>query len=232
MFPDLEELGFKVPYNTVITDLTKADLLEALKSTVEDCEADIKRSDDNEGYEYYTDGLVFTINNTRFFKSLGDDGGHYKYGNIALKVGYWKQDMYVGYVQTILWMKGKTKFTPVAIVAEEPDMIEFEDLGEHAYITDKSDIANYNKLGVVTASGNRVRRVPLYEPNNIMLLSAYVGEPINFRYGGEAGVVPCYSDGTLLTAAKVKSILGEEDDDYEYDMEWDEETGTWVRSLQ
>ena len=34
------------------------------------------------------------------------------------KVDYWKQDLY-RVVQTILWTKGKSKLSPVAIVAED-----------------------------------------------------------------------------------------------------------------
>ena len=40
------------------------------------------------GKDYYTDGLVFAINDTEFFRTLGDDGSHYKFGNMALKLGY------------------------------------------------------------------------------------------------------------------------------------------------
>ena len=43
------------------------------------------------------------------------------------------------------------------------------------------------RLRVLTAGGNKVTRVPLYEPNNMLLLKAYKGEVINLRYGGESG---------------------------------------------
>lgn len=215
----LEELGFEVPLNWVIEDLNKETLIEDLKSIVEDCENEVKPDENGEnGYPYYTDGLVFSINDTDFFRSLGDDGSHYKFGNMALKVGYWKQDMYSGYIQTILWMKGKTKLTPVAIVADEPDIARFNDASSF-YVTDQKSITNYKELGVVTASGNRVRRIPLYEPNNIVVLDAYRGNVIHFRYGGEAGVVPCFEDGTPLLEGRVKQILCD-DEDY---VDWYEE---------
>ena len=97
----------------------------------------------------------------------------------------------------------------MAIVGERANMIAFN--GESKpYLSDIKEIENWKELGVLTASGNKVRRVPLYEPNNMLLLKAFVGNPIHFRYGGEAGVVPCYSDGTPLTTGKVKAMF--EDD--------------------
>ena len=78
-----------------------------------------------------------------------------------------------------------------------------------------------NDLGVVSTSGNKVRRIPLYEPNNIVILDAYPGSVINFRYGGEAGVVPCFEDGTPLTDGKVQAALVDEDDLVAYDYYMD-----------
>ena len=209
----LEGVGFEVPICWVINDLEKDSLVESLKGIVSDCEEEMKPdSNGNGGYTYYTDGLVFSLNDVSQFRSIGDDGGHYKYGNIALKVGYWKQDMYAGYVQTILWMKGRTKLTPVALVADEPDIAKYSSgLSDVPYIMSKSEVTNYDKLGVVTAGGNRVRRVPLYEPNNIVVLDAYPGGVLHFRYGGEAGVVPCFEDGTALVDGRIKQML---EDDY------------------
>lgn len=201
----LEDLGFETPLYWLLEDMHKSTLIEELKTIVADCEAEVTY--EGQEYDYYTDGLVFTINDTSEFRRIGDDGGHYKYGNIALKVGYWQQDMYKGYIQTIVWMKGKTKITPVAIVAEEPDIIEFVDDEEHYYVTSQKEILNYQDLGVVTASGNRVRRVPLYEPSNLVVLDAYKGNLLNFRYGGEAGVVPCFDDGTPLVEGRVKNLI-------------------------
>lgn len=51
----------------------------------------------------------------------------------------------------------------------------------------------------------------MYEPKNILILDAYIGRPLSFRYGGEAGEVPCFSDGRLLKEDVVKEILTEED---------------------
>lgn len=218
----LEELGFEVPLNWQVPDLTKSTLIEELKTIVSECEEEVAPdADGTNGYAYYTDGLVFAINDTDYFKFLGDDGSHYKFGNMALKVGYWQQDMYYGYIQTIMWMKGKTKLTPVAIISDVPDLIEFKDFGDHPYVIEKDLIANYDKLGVITASGNKVRRVPLYEPRNLVVLNAYPGNQLYFRYGGEAGVVPCFENGKTLIDGRVEAMLNV---DYEgYDYEYDDE---------
>lgn len=209
----LESLGFETPLNWIIEGMTKETLIDDLREIVKDCAREVAPSEDNTGYAYYTDGLVFSIDDVEFFRSLGDDGSHYKFGNMALKVEYWKQDDYHGFIQTILWTKGKTKLSPVAIVSTDPDDIRFKDYGDHAYILDKSEIENWSDLGVLTSSGNRVKRVPLYEPNNMVLLDAYKGNVLHFRYGGEAGVVPCFEDGTPLLDGKVKAMLSGTDDD-------------------
>ncbi len=200
----LEELGFEVPANWVVEGVAKANFLEEVKSIVSDCEEEIGGE---ENYDYYTDGLICTLNRTDLFQALGDDGSHYRYGNIALKVGFWSQDMYEGYVKTILWMKGKTKLSPVAIVAPADADIEFIDGDDHAFVFSVKDIENFDDMGIVTAGGNKVRRVPLYEPSNMLQLNAFKGYPLYFRYGGEAGVVPCFPDGTPLLEGKVKNAI-------------------------
>ena len=70
----------------------------------------------------------------------------------------------------------------------------------------------------MTQNGNKVRRIPLYEPNNIAILDAYPGGVVHFKYGGEAGVVPCFEDGTPLVDGRIQAALVDEDDltDYEY----------------
>ncbi len=200
----LEELGFETPISWVIEDLNKEDIVESLQGIISDCEAGM------EDYEYYTDGIVFSIDEVDLFDSLGDDGSHYKYGNIALKVGKWKQDVYSGYIQTILWKKGKTKLTPVAIVSDKQHVVGFD----MPYVTSLKDIPQeaYKNAGVLTAGGNSVRKIPLYEPANLVVLDAYVGSVLYFHYGGEAGVVPCFSDGTPLVEGRVRQVL--EGDDF------------------
>ena len=45
----------------------------------------------------------------------------------------------------------------------------------------------------------------------MIILDAYVGEPIYFKYGSESGVVPCFPDGRLLSEdAAVCAVMGED----------------------
>lgn len=213
----LESLGFETPMSWVVGGLTKDTLLEELPSIIADCEEAVKPDDNGQnGYDYYSDGVVFELNDRDLFREMGSDGTKYKYGNIALKVDYWKQDFYTGVVQTILWTKGKSKLSPVAIVSEDADMIRFKDYGDHAYITSLDEIDNPKELGVLTAGGNKVTRVPLYEPNNMLMLQAYKGEVVNFRYGGESGVIPCFPDGTPLVDGKLSQMFNDIEDDAEF----------------
>lgn len=181
-FQHIAECGFNVPQYMLIESADRCNLLEVMESVIEAME------ESYEDFGYYCDGVVFEINKRDLFYDMGITGNH-RDSNIALKVGIWKQDQYPGYVQAIIWTKGKSKLSPVAIVGESPDLAEFDDNG---------NIINYDDLGVLTAQGNRVRRVPLYEPKNILILSAYPREVLYFRYGGEAGVVPCFADGRIL----------------------------------
>lgn len=193
-FDEIERLGYKVPQCAMVENVTRDELLEIMESLVQSFE------DSYEEFGYFCDGVVFEVNDRVLFEEFGQEGNH-NLGNIALKVGVWKQDKYYGFIQTILWTKGKTKLSPVAIVADKPDMILMDDNGT---------IVNYDELGVVSAQGNKVRRVPLYNPKNIIILDAYVGEPIYFKYGSESGVVPCFPDGRLLSEDVVEEILKDE----------------------
>lgn len=194
-FQMISACGFKTPEYLLIESCSKYDLMETIHSIVETFE---------EAYDefgYFCDGVVLEVNNRDLFSELGTEGNHNK-GNIALKVGLWKQDLYTGYVQKIIWTKGKSKLSPVAIVADEPYKALFDYDG---------NIVNMEDMGVLTAQGNSVKRVPLYEPKNIMILDAYEDELLCFRYGGEAGVVPCFPDGrTLNEDAAMNVLVGEE----------------------
>lgn len=190
-FDTIESLGFNVPQYALCDSASRDELLETMELFVSSFE------DNYEDFGYFCDGVVFEVNDRVLFDSLGQEGNH-NLGNIALKVGVWKQDKYCGFVQAIQWTKGKTKLTPVAIVSEDP---------ETAILDENGNILNYEELGVITAQGNRVRRVPLYNPKNIIILDAYVGEPVYFKYGSEAGVVPCFPDGRLLSEDVVKEAL-------------------------
>ena len=110
------------------------------------------------------------MDDLEFFSEFGAED-KFRLGNLALKMGRWKQDNYAGIVGRIEWVEGKSKKTPVAILEE----------------------------GVITASGNTVTNVPLYAPCYILMLEAYPGNLVHFKYGGEAGVVPVTRDGKLIT---------------------------------
>lgn len=193
-FEEIEHLGYRTPQYAMIESATREELPDIMQSVVQSFE------DEYEEFGYFCDGVVFEVNDRVLFDDLGQEGNH-NLGNVALKVGVWKQDKYCGFIQTILWTKGKTKLSPVAIVSEEPNTILMDD---------ENTIINYEELGVITAQGNRVRRVPLYNPKNIIILDAYVGEPIYFKYGSESGVVPCFPDGRLLGEDVVEEILKDE----------------------
>lgn len=190
----IQEVGFETPEYLLIEELSQDDLPDTLPIIVSTFE------DNYEEFGYFCDGVVLELNDRAEFAELGIEGNH-NLGNIALKVGLWEQTQYCGIINMILWTKGKNKLSPVAIVSDD-----FNDV-----IVDEDDNpVNLNDIGVLTAQGNKVKRVPLYEPKNIMILDAYPGEPLYFRYGGEAGVVPCFPDGRLLKEDVVKEILTDE----------------------
>lgn len=190
----LEELRFEVP-RYVIMELEEGDDLDSsLQETVTSLE------EEYEEYDFFCDGIVVEIEDRQEFESLGTDGIRAN-GNIALKVNHWAQELYHGYVQKIEWRRGKSKFSPVAIVSLNEDDAEFD------Y---EENISNLEDIGVPTAHGNTVRNVPLYEPRNILILNAYPGHPISFNYGGESGVVPCTEKGQLLTDDAVRSLISKE----------------------
>lgn len=178
----LDESGFDTPYYVSLEVSDEEDTLDAITEVFNEFE------DNYEEYGYFCDGVVLEINDQYCFDSMGTEGPRSK-GNVALKVGAWEQNLYSGYVQTIIWAEGKSKFSPVAIVATEPGMATFNE---------DNQITNMNELGVLTSNGATVRNVPLYEPKNILILEAYKDNPIHFRFGGESGVVPCDPMGRLL----------------------------------
>lgn len=172
----IESLGFETPLAWSVEDVSKYEFMETLNSVWTDIESASSE------YDYYTDGIVMSVNNLALFDSLGDDNCKYRFGNAALKVGKWQQDLYSAEILEVNWISGKTKLTPVAIVE-----------------------------GVLTETGNTVTNIPLYGPNYILLLEAYPGNIIHFRYGGEAGVIPTTADGIPLTKAFIQNSV---DDDY------------------
>lgn len=168
----LEENGFKTPEYGVMDLNSEEDIYERFKSVVGIF------AKEYENYDLFCDGIVVEINDNKLAHSAGDNG-RAGLNAVAMKVDVWGQDIYDGFVREIEWTKGKSKLSPVALVSENPE----------------------GELGVLTASGNTVTRVPLYEPVNILILNAFIGRKLKFKYGGEAGVVPLTQSGKLLTEA-------------------------------
>lgn len=203
-YQELDQAGFKTPNYLLIENCDKDELAYTIESVVNSFESDY------EEFGYFCDGVVFEVNSRETFFEMGTMGNHFN-GNIALKVGIWEQTQYTGYINKIIWTRGKTKLSPVALVGSEQGMLIEDDEGK---------MINYNELGVLTAQGNKVRRVPLYEPKNLIILDAYVGNPVCFKYGGEAGVVPCLPDGRLLKEdASVSIVTGDEWERYQSEIE-------------
>ena len=180
VFSQLSEWGFETTEYISLEDISKDDLLENMREVVSALESNY------EEFGYFCDGVVFEVSDGDVRSYLEGEGKYHDY-NLALKVDSWSQDIYTGYVKEVTWKRGKFKLNPVAVVVED---------------------LNSNE-GVLTVQGNRVKNIPLYNPKNILILKAYIGSPLSFKYGGEAGVVPCFPDGKLLSEDYVvEELLG------------------------
>lgn len=180
VFSQLSEWGFDTTEYISLEDISKDDLLENMKEVVSALESNY------EDFGYFCDGVVFEVSDGDVRSYLEGEGKYHDY-NLALKVDSWSQDIYSGYIKEVTWKRGKFKLNPVAVVVEDLDSDE----------------------GVLTVQGNRVKNIPLYNPKNILILKAYIGSPLSFKYGGEAGVVPCFPDGKLLSEDYVvEELLG------------------------
>lgn len=181
VFSQLDAWGFMTTEYFLLEDTSKEELLEGMREVVKTLE------DSYESFGYFCDGVVFEVSESYIRESLQGSGKYHDY-NLALKVNSWAQDIYTGYIQSITWKRGKFKLNPVAVVTESLESDE----------------------GVLTVQGNRVKNVPLYNPKNLVILGAYLNTPLSFKYGGEAGVVPCFPDGRLLSEDYVvENILGD-----------------------
>ena len=180
VFSQLSEWGFETTEYISLEDISKDDLLDNMREVVSALESNY------EDFGYFCDGVVFEVSDGDVRSYLEGEGKYHDY-NLALKVDSWSQDIYTGYIKEVTWKRGKFKLNPVAVVVEDLDSDE----------------------GVLTVQGNRVKNIPLYNPKNILILKAYIGSPLSFKYGGEAGVVPCFPDGKLLSEDYVvEELLG------------------------
>ena len=181
----LESHGFSVPGN-VTAEFTSDDL-SSPGSAVAAVQEVMKYFEDGyDAFGYFCDGVVIQVDSNEEFAELGDDGVRNN-GNIAMKVGLWKQEGYVGRVNRIEWTRGTSKMSPVAIL----------------------ESLDGDERGVLVAQGNRVRRVPLYEPANILYLGARPGNMLHFNYGGESAVVPTNEAGEPLKESSAEERLEE-----------------------
>ena len=206
LFQYLEELGFEIPLYWNLEALSRESLLEDLPSIVSDCELEVRSTDVQEGYNYDTDGLILAVDDMNYFNKLGKSPQRYYYGNINLKIGYWKQTLYKGYIQTILWKSSKNKMQPYAVIGNKPNIIEYEDLGEYTYIFDYDNVVNKRSLGV-EIQDKKVLEVPLFNPSTILRLDAYVGTQLLFIDNPIMGILPCFEDGRVLLDGYIKNIL-------------------------
>lgn len=175
-FEYIRSLGIETPI-TAIAEVTP----ENFKTEIPNYLAMLAEADIVKNYDYYTDGVVAAVDNIADFQAMGSED-KFRLGNLAFKIGRWEQNVYAGRVREIKWKPGKNKLSPVCVV-EDPDTGE---------------------LGVLTGTGNTVKNVPIYAPKHILAIEAYVGNIIHFKYGGEAGVVPCTPTGVLLTDPALK----------------------------
>ncbi len=165
-----ESVGWEVP-EYFIFDVDR----RGVESQIEEAVNEMERRTSN--YDYYTDGVVVAVDDLELFEDFGKED-KFRLGNLAMKIGRWKQDGYCGKVIEINYEPGKTKKTPVARI--EP---------------------------MLTASGNTVTDVPLYAPIYTLLLEAYPGNLLHFKYGMEAGVVPTTQDGRIVSDKDIKLDL-------------------------
>ena len=77
------------------------------------------------------------------------------------------------------------------------------------YVTRIESITNMDKLGVHTENG-KVTLVPLYNPNQILRLDAYVETQIIFVEDKILGVLPCYDDGRVLLDGLLQEVISGE----------------------
>lgn len=169
----LSDLGFTTP-QYMTQSLSKDYDFNTISDIIQKNLSDFELSYDDFGY--FCDGVVCTIDDYELFDEQPIEGS-YSTGNIALKMGLWRQTGYVGIVKEIIWIPGKTVLNPVALVVDP----------------------NTREDGVLVSEGFRVKKVPLYNLSVIVRLNLSIGSYLCFNYGGESGVIPTFENGQLVT---------------------------------
>lgn len=169
----LSDLGFITP-QYMTQSLSKDYDFNTISDIIQKNLSDFESAYDDFGY--FCDGVVCTIDDYELFDEQPIEGS-YSTGNIALKMGLWRQTGYVGIVKEIIWIPGKTVLNPVALVVDP----------------------NTREDGVLVSEGFRVKKVPLYNLSVIVRLNLSIGSYLCFNYGGESGVIPTFENGQLVT---------------------------------
>lgn len=198
LYDYLEELGFEIPLYWVVDDLNKETLRDELRGIVSDCELELTADDNNNisGYQYVTSGLLFTLNDYEASKEMGTFDNVYDLSSLVIKDNLFKKETYKGIIQTILWKQEVDCLRPYALIAEDVDAIKSSN-----FVYSVSDIEELENLGVFV-NDNMVIEVPLYDASNMIKLDAYVGNELNFVFGMNNNIIPCYDDGTLVSIRK------------------------------
>lgn len=168
----LEQLGFFVVPNWNIECVTKETIYEELTEILEDCRSSLQ------GYEYGVHGFLLGIYDKTYFHAV----------ELRERVIDFKK--YKGYIQTVLWVQQGEYIKPSVLISKDNSIeIEFEDLGDYDFIFDIDEISNYEELGVIV-NGVKIVKIPLNEPNMLILLDAYKGNNIEFVVTESLGVLP------------------------------------------
>ena len=96
----------------------------------------------------------------------------------------------------------------------EKNKIEFDDLGDYAYIFNYDNVVNKRNLGV-EINDKKVLEIPLFNPSVILRLDAYVGTKLLFVDNSILGLLPCFEDGRVLLDGYIKNSL---DGEYSYEQ--------------
>ena len=162
----LRDLGFKVPEYAIMQGVTQHNLEHSVETLLNYFEGLM----DEEKIQYSCDGLVYSIDDTEIFYSMGKTGNTWN-SNFALKMGrYWESNIYSSTILEVQWIPGKSYIVPKAKI--EP---------------------------VIASNGAEIKTVPLYNVGVMERYGYTPGETIYFRYGGETGVCLCDYNGKSVS---------------------------------
>lgn len=186
-------MGFKVPEYLFIEGKNRSDFLDTGENNLyKDIVSTIEES--NEDEEFYYNGVLLEIDDNETKEELKEEG---KESNIELRTEKYSEGIYEGYITQIRWRNTLKGYVPIAIISETPDAVFSETLDD----TDEIGVKVKNR---------KIKIVPLYSARNILILNAYEGNKIYFKYLKGIGAIPCLSNGNILVEDLVEEILGKE----------------------